>query len=152
MYTTADITHIMGFTKRQLDYWAQQGAVVPSIQQSNGPGSRRLYSFDDLLQLRFIRQLKHHGWSTQKIRIAIKTLRTIMNDPDPLKNAVVFHGKGTILALCKTKAGERILLDALNTGGQQVMWMVLETLTEEIQQVADLSSDKSVALSKHGNK
>lgn len=152
MYTTADIAHIMGFTKRQLDYWAQQGVVVPSIQQSHGPGSRRLYSLDDLLQLRFIRQLKQHGWSTQKIRLAIKTLRAIMDDPDPLKNAVVFHSKGTILALCKTKAGERILLDALNTGGQQVMWMVLETLTEEIQQVANASLDKSATLSTRGNK
>lgn len=152
MYTTADITHIMGFSRRQLDYWAQQGVVVPSIQQSHGPGSRRLYSLDDLLQLRFIRQLKQHGWSTQKIRLAIKTLRTVMNDPDPLKNAVVFHSKGTILALCKTKAGERILLDALNTGGQQVMWMVLETLTEEIQQATDASLDKSVTPSKPGNK
>lgn len=152
MYTTADITHIMGFTKRQLDYWAQQRVVVPSIQQSHGPGSRRLYSLDDLLQLRFIRQLKQHGWSTQKIRLAIKTLRTVMDDPDPLKNAVVFHSKGTILALCKTKAGERILLDALNTGGQQVMWMVLETLTEEIQQVTNAYLDKSVTLSERGNK
>lgn len=142
----------MGFSRRQLDYWAQQGVVVPSIQQSHGPGSRRLYSLDDLLQLRFIRQLKQHGWSTQKIRLAIKTLRTVMNDPDPLKNAVVFHSKGTILALCKTKAGERILLDALNTGGQQVMWMVLETLTEEIQQATDASLDKSVTPSKPGNK
>lgn len=150
MFTTADITHIMGFTKRQLDYWSQQGVIVPSIQRSHGPGSRRLYSLDDLLQLRFIRQLKHHGWSTQKIRLAIETLRIVMNDPDPLKNAVVFHSKGTILALCKTKAGERILLDALNTGGQQVMCMVIETLTEELQLVADLSSDKAVTLSQPG--
>ena len=131
---------MMGFTMRQLDYWVQQGVVIPSIQQSHGPGSRRLYSLDDLLQLRFIRQLKHYGWSTQKIRTAITTLRTVMNDPDPLRNALVIHGKGTILALCKTREGERILLDALSTGGQQVMWMVLETLSEEMQQVVELDS------------
>lgn len=136
-YTTVEVNQITGFSIRQLDYWAQQGFIVPSKQQSHGPGTRRLYSIDDLVQLRFIRQLKHNGWSTRKIWQAVNTLRTVMNDPNPLKNAVLVHGKGTLIALCKTKAGERIMLDALNTGGQQVMGIVLEMLVEETRQLAD---------------
>src|SRR6266516_886603 len=135
-YTTAEVAQATSFSIRQLDYWAQEDLLVPSIQQSHGPGTRRIYSIEDLVHLQFIRQLKRYGWSTRKIRKAINTLRVVMNDPNPLKNAVLVHGKGTLIALCKTKEGERILLDALNTGGQQVMEIVLEMLIEEAQQIA----------------
>lgn len=136
VFTTMDIVRITGFSERQLDYWARQGIVIPSIRQSHGPGSRKLYAIDDIVQLNFIRQLKRHGWSTQKIREAIVRLREVMDDPNPLKSAMLFDGKGTMLAICKTKEGERILLDALSTGGQLVMGVVLEMLIEETRHVA----------------
>src|SRR5438094_588198 len=107
VFTTIDIVRITGFSERQLDYWARQEIVVPSVQQSHGPGSRRLYGVEDLVRLNFIGQLKSHGWSTQKIREAIVRLREVMCDPNPLKSAMLFDGKGTMLALCKTKEGER---------------------------------------------
>src|SRR6266581_85415 len=135
VFTTMDIVRITGFSERQLDYWARQGIVIPSIRQSHGPGSRRLYAIEDLVQLNFIRQLKLHGWSTQKIREAIVRLREVMGDPNPLKSAMLFDGRGTMLAICKTKEGERILLDALSTGGQLVMGIVLEVLSEETRHV-----------------
>ncbi len=135
VFTTMDIVRITGFSERQLDYWARQGIVIPSIRQSHGPGSRRLYAIEDLVQLNFIRQLKLHGWSTQKIREAIVRLREVMGDPNPLKSAMLFDGRGTMLAICKTKEGERILLDALSTGGQLVMGIVLEVLIEETRHV-----------------
>ena len=56
-----------------------------------------------------------------------------MNDANPLRNAILIHGKGTIFALSKTREGERILIDALSTTGQQVMSFVFETLLEEIK-------------------
>ncbi len=140
-YTTTEIAQATGFSIRQLDYWARQGLVEPSTQESHGPGTRRLYAIEDLVQLQFIRQLKQYGWSTRKIRKAVNTLRTVMNDPNPLKNAVLVHGKGTIIALCKTREGERMLLDALDTGGQQVMGIVLEMLIEEAQQIVRNRND-----------
>lgn len=142
VFTTMNIVHITGFSERQLDYWARQGIVVPSVQQSHGSGSRRLYAIEDLVQLNFIRQLKLHGWSTQKIREAIVRLREIMGDPNPLKSAMLFDGKGTMLALCKTKEGERILLDALSTGGQLVMGIVLEMLIEETLRALTYSDEE----------
>ena len=142
VFTTMNIVHITGFSERQLDYWARQGIVVPSVQQSHGSGSRRLYAIEDLVQLNFIRQLKRHGWSTQKIREAIVRLREVMSDPNPLKSAMLFDGKGTMLALCKTKEGERILLDALSTGGQLVMGIVLEMLIEETQRAVKYSNEE----------
>lgn len=135
-YTTVEIAQATGFSIRQLDYWAQQGLITPSVQESHGPGTHRFYAIDDLIQLEFIRQLKRFGWSTQKIRKAITTLRDVMGDPNPLKHAILIHGKNTLFALCKTKDGERIALDALSVGGQQVMGIILEMLIEEAQQLA----------------
>jgi len=136
-YTTAEVAYISGFSLRQLDYWAREGIVVPSFQQAHGSGSRRLYTLDDLVQLNFVRQLKKHSWSTQKVHKAIATLREIMRDPNPLKSAILIHGKGTIFALSKTHEGERILIDALSNTGQLVMKFVLETLIEETQRLTN---------------
>jgi len=135
IFTTVDIAHLTGFSVRQIDYWAHQGLVVPSLQQSAGPGTRRLYTGGDLVQFHFIRQLKQGGWSTQKVRTAVTRLREVMEDPHPLRTAVLFDGKNTLLALCKTKDGERILFDALSAQGQRVMSIVLSSLVEQARQV-----------------
>src|SRR6266496_3456132 len=132
-YSTHEVAELSGFSDRQIGYWAKQEIVVPSIQQAHGSGTRRRYSFDDLLQLRFVRQLMNYGWSLQKIREAISRLRDVMDDPNSLQKAVLVHGSQTILAICKTKEGERIILDTLDPGGQQVMWIFLEALKEETQ-------------------
>ena len=133
LYTTTEVAEITGFSLRQLDYWARKKMIIPSFQRDQGSGSRRLYTVEDLVQLNIVRQLKKHNWSTQKIHKAIETLKEIMNDANPLRNAILIHGKGTIFALSKTRKGERILIDALSTTGQQVMSFVLETLLEEIK-------------------
>ena len=133
VYTTTEVAHITGFSLRQLDYWARKKMIMPSFQQAHGSGSRRLYTVEDLVQLNIVRQLKKNNWSTQKIHKAIETLKDIMIDANPLRNAILVHGKGTIFALSKTREGERILIDALSTTGQQVMSFVLETLLEEIK-------------------
>src|SRR6266404_9113770 len=144
-YTTAEIARITGFSLRQLDYWARIEMITPGFQLARGSGSRRLYTVEDLVQLNIVRQLKKHSWSTQKIHKAIETLKDIMNDANPLRNAILIHGKGTIFALSKTREGERILIDALSTTGQQVMSFVLETLLEEIKSTTSaLGIDKPI--------
>lgn len=136
LYTTAEVAKITGFSVRQLDYWARKNMVLPSYHQAHGSGSRRLYTIDDLVQLNIIRRLKQYNWSTQKIHKAINILKDVMNDSDPLRNALLIHGKGTIFALSKTREGERILIDALSTTGQQVMSFVLETIHDEVRNAA----------------
>lgn len=138
VYTTTEIAHITGFSLRQLDYWARKKMIMPGFQQAHGSGSRRLYTVEDLVQLNIVRQLKKHNWSTQKIHKAIETLKDIINDANPLRNAILIHGKGTIFALSKTREGERILIDALSTTGQQVMSFVLETLLEEVKRTPSI--------------
>lgn len=129
-YSTAEVAQCTGFSARQLSYWAQQGLVTP-IQPACGRGSSRKYGFDDIVQLRFVRRLKQKRWSTQKIRAAMVTLRGVMRDPNPLKNALIIEEPGIFIALFKTQQGRQGLVEALNAGGQQVLEIVLETLMEE---------------------
>jgi len=144
-YSTHEVAQMSGFSVRQIAYWAKQGIIIPSVQQARGSGTRRRYSFDDLLQLRFVRQLRNRDWSVQKIREAINKLREVMDDPHVLQRAIPVHGAQTILAICKTKEGERILLDCLDPGGQQVMWIYLWTLQEEVfLATSDVEEKKSL--------
>jgi hypothetical protein len=97
--------------------------------------------------LNIVCQLKKYNWSTQKIRKAIETLKDIMNDANPLRNAILVHEGGIIFALSKTKEREHILIDALSTTRQQVMSFVLETLLEKVKSihlVPDMNGSTSV--------
>ncbi len=71
---------IVGITYRQLDYWTRTGLVSPSIQPATGSGTQRLYSFNDLLQLKVIKSLTDAGASLQKVRQAIDYARDNLAD------------------------------------------------------------------------
>lgn len=135
-FTTAQVAHLSGFSSRQLDYWATSGMLVPSIKQSNGPGTRKIYSFDDLVRLSFIQQLRQASWSTQKIRKALQHLGKFTTESQQYRNSTFVYDNKTILILCETKEGQQILLDALNPSGQQVLWIVLEMLRTKTREKA----------------
>ena len=84
---------IVDVTYRQLDYWTRTGLVVPSIQAAQGSGTQRLYSFNDLLQLKVIRSLTDAGASLQKVRQAIDYVRDHLED-DWSKVTIVTDGAG----------------------------------------------------------
>ena len=84
---------IVGITYRQLDYWTRTGLVVPSLQQAHGSGTQRLYSFNDLLQLKVIKRLTEAGASLRKVRQAIDYVRTNLQD-DWAKATIATDGNG----------------------------------------------------------
>ena len=60
--TALEAAAAAGITYRQLDHWARQGWVTPSVQGASGRGGRRLYSPDDVLRLAALRHLAKSGW------------------------------------------------------------------------------------------
>ena len=56
---------VAGITYRQLDYWARKQIVEPSITPSHGSGSRRLYSFKDVVILAVSKKLLDAGVNLQ---------------------------------------------------------------------------------------
>ncbi|KAB8295467.1 MerR family transcriptional regulator [Bifidobacterium avesanii] len=62
---------VAGITYRQLDYWARKRIVEPSIKSSHGSGSRRLYSFKDVVILAVSKRLLDAGVNLQNVTAAI---------------------------------------------------------------------------------
>jgi len=62
---------VAGITYRQLDYWARKQIVEPSITPLHGSGSRRLYSFKDVVILAVSKRLLDAGVNLQNVTAAI---------------------------------------------------------------------------------
>jgi DNA-binding transcriptional MerR regulator len=74
------VCKIVGISYRQLDYWARTELATPSIQPAQGSGTQRLYSFEDLVELKLIKNLLDAGVSLQRVREAITYLRELGHD------------------------------------------------------------------------
>lgn len=57
-FSGTQAARIAGISYRQLDHWARKGVVEPSIAPASGSGSRRRYSYRDLLKLRLAAELR----------------------------------------------------------------------------------------------
>ncbi|KFI92489.1 putative MerR family transcriptional regulator [Bifidobacterium saguini DSM 23967] len=78
---------VAGITYRQLDYWARKQIVEPSITPSHGSGSRRLYSFKDVVILAVSKRLLDAGVNLQNVTAAIGFL--IQRSSDQLANVTI---------------------------------------------------------------
>jgi DNA-binding transcriptional MerR regulator len=76
-YRVPEVCRIVGITYRQLDYWARTDLVTPSIRDASGSGSQRLYSFQDLVTLRVIKNLLDTGVALQRVRRAVEHLGSL---------------------------------------------------------------------------
>ncbi|NBS94246.1 MAG: MerR family transcriptional regulator, partial [Betaproteobacteria bacterium] len=52
---------LVGITYRQLDHWDTTGVVAPSLTKADGQGSRRQYSYADLMDLLVVKTLADFG-------------------------------------------------------------------------------------------
>ena len=66
---------IVGITYRQLDYWARTDLVRPTVADASGSGTRRAYSYRDLLELRMIKNLLDAGIKLESVREVFDYLR-----------------------------------------------------------------------------
>lgn len=74
-YDSKTASRIVGVSLRQLQYWDEQDFIRPSVKLADGRGSKRLYSFNDLICLKVVRHLARHGFNLQKIRRCVAPLK-----------------------------------------------------------------------------
>jgi len=74
-YDSKTASRIVGVSLRQIQYWDERNFIRPSVKLAGGRGTKRLYSFHDLVCLKVVRDLTHHGLSLQKIRRCLRPLR-----------------------------------------------------------------------------
>jgi DNA-binding transcriptional MerR regulator len=114
----------VGISYRQLDYWARTGLATPSVQPAQGSGSQRLYSFEDLVELKVIKNLLDAGVSLQQVRGAITYLREMGHD----LTGVTLVSDGTTIYACKSPDE---VFDLLRRG-QGVFGIALDPVKDEV--------------------
>ncbi len=147
-YRGPTVCDIVGITYRQLDYWARTELVVPSVQQAHGSGTQRLYSFEDLVELRVIKRLLDTGVSLQRVREAVEQLRAQGRTPG---DVTLISDGTTVYALDDQQQvfdllqrGQGVFAIALGPVVEELRGEVTEFPTEELREGpadADLASD-----------
>jgi len=117
---------IVGITYRQLDYWARTDLVRPSLSDANGSGTRRSYSYRDLLELKIIKQLLDAGIKLETVRDVFTQLRTHVGDDITSANLVI-TGSTAVLAL---DDGE--LIDLVRKGQGVLNILSLQSVRQEV--------------------
>ena len=105
---------IVGISYRQLDYWARTDLIRPSVSDAAGSGSRRLYSYNDLLELRVIKSLLDAGIKLESVRQAFTYLRNNVGTDIASAHLVI---SGSDVVLCD---GDQ-LIDVMRRAGQGVL-------------------------------
>jgi DNA-binding transcriptional MerR regulator len=121
---------IVGITYRQLDYWARTDLIRPSLSDANGSGSRRLYSYNDLLELKVIKKLLDAGIKLEQVRNVFEYLREHVGSDIAAAHIVIDGGS---VVLCE---GDE-LIDVLQNGQGVLNVLSLGGVREELE--ADLA-------------
>ena len=96
-YSGTQAAKVVGITYRQLDYWARTDLIRPSVADASGSGSRRRYSYNDLLELRVIKTLLDAGIKLESVRDVFEYLRTHVSG-DIASAHLVISGNSVVLA------------------------------------------------------
>jgi DNA-binding transcriptional MerR regulator len=140
-YSGKKAAEIVGISYRQLDYWARTDLLRPSVADAAGSGSRRQYSYGDLLELKVIKSMLDSGIKLESVRDAFAYLRDQL-DTDIASAQLVIGGGSAILVKDNDE-----LIDVLQRG-QFVMTSILslEGVQREIDSaIVELYPTETVA-------
>jgi DNA-binding transcriptional MerR regulator len=120
------VARLTGATVKQLIHWDRTGLVQPSIARAQGKGSRRVYSFLDVVAIKTAVALRREGISLQKIRRCVRYLREMYPHLEqPLANLhLLTDGHSVFLLTSDTTQAcqNRKVIDTLASG--QMLFMV----------------------------
>lgn len=88
-YTSKQVVKIAGITYRQLDHWDRINFIKPSAKKAKGSGSRREYSYQDLLRFKVAKRLLDGGVSFQAIVNAFDYMENELGDDILTANLVI---------------------------------------------------------------
>ena len=86
-FSTAEVARVTGLTARQLDWWDRKGFLSPSVAGAKGYGSKRRYSFTDVVRLRLAARLRAAGFGLPQLRRVADTLKRLDASRDGLTSA-----------------------------------------------------------------
>jgi DNA-binding transcriptional MerR regulator len=143
-YSGTQTAKVVGISYRQLDYWARTDLIRPSLTDAAGSGSRRRYSYSDLLELKTIKKLIDAGIKLEQVRKVFEYLRGHVATDIASAHIVIDGGS---VVLCD---GDQ-LVDVLKQGQGVLNVLSLGGVKEELE--ADLAPipgpDVAVATDAH---
>lgn len=137
-YSGSSAAEIVGITYRQLDYWARTDLVRPSLEDAKGSGTRRRYSYRDLLELKVIKKLLDAGLKLETVRSVFAYMKENLGEDVTTANLVI-DGNKTVLI---RKDAE--LIDLVKRGQGVLNILPLASVKDEVDAgIVDLPANVS---------
>jgi DNA-binding transcriptional MerR regulator len=121
---------------RQLDYWDRTGLVSPSMQTAHGSGSRRTYSFADVVRTALVSELIGAGIALVNVRKVMDRLEAV--GEDELRSSVVLSD-GERVVVAANVEDVRVLLD----GGRGMFAVTPRSIWARVRQAAVVISSEA---------
>ena len=96
-FTGRRTAEIVGISYRQLDYWARTDLIRPSLVDAAGSGSRRSYSYRDLLELRVVKSLLDAGIKLELVREVFRYIRDQLGGDIASANIVISGNRSVLV-------------------------------------------------------
>ena len=137
-YTGPEVCKITGITYRQLDHWTTSNLIKASIRSIKGSGFHRIYSFQDIIQIKLVNKLREAGVSLQKIRLALNNMENVLGEDINISDVSVFSDGKSIYVISDNDQ----MIDLLKKG-QAVFGISLGPVrTEAEAEIFSLYPDK----------
>lgn len=137
-FTGGEAASITGVSYDRVDKWARRGFLEPSIVPAKGKGSKRLYSFADLVILRTIDVLRNIGLGMNRLQKVVCKLAQLDLEGLSDKCYLIITGEDDSGHIFLT-AEEQQLIDILNSHSAAVfivldLAIVINELREKINE------------------
>lgn len=134
-FSGTQAAQIAGITYRRLDYWARTDLIRPSAADATGSGSRRRYTYRDLLELRVVKKLLDAGIRLEAIRSVFDYMRAHVETEIGAAHLVI---DGSTVLLCD---GDE-LIDVLRHGQGVLNVLPMSGVRDEVdRRIISLSPD-----------
>lgn len=120
-FSVAQVKQFTGVGSKTLHFWDRSGFLSPSVQGAQGTGTRRVYSFRDLVALRVAAQLRDAGISLQSLRKVVAVLSEMRGLEQPLAETYLVTNGHDVFE----RRGEAVL-SLLRQPGQPVFSFVID--------------------------
>lgn len=141
-YSGKSTAEIVGITYRQLDYWARTDLIRPSLTDASGSGSRREYSYRNLLELKVVKNLLDSGIRLEQVREVFAYLQDELGEDVATANLVVNGSQPTLV-----RSGAEII-DLLANGQGVLNILPLSGVIDELDEaIVELFPSRSTAAS-----
>ena len=128
-FTRGQLLRHLDLSPRQIQYWDETNLLRPSLKTKR----RRYYDFANLVEFRVVESLLKNGFSTQRIRKFLSTLKRMMPREENLLARLQIHTDGRTL-IFREKGSY------FDMNGQGLLTLDLERLYHQVRPAIDAFS------------